>query len=58
MRGRLLDSSINFTINWFSDNVQAGIFETEHEGWIKMNENLSNRQLVACIITPQHVLKS
>ena len=43
MRGRLLNSSINFTINWFSDNVQAGIFETEHEGWIKMNENLSNR---------------
>ena len=26
--------------NQFSDNVQAGIYVTEHEDWIKMNENV------------------
>ena len=26
-------------INRFSNNFQAGMFISEHEGWIKMNEN-------------------
>ena len=41
--GRLLNSWIGYQksyieINWFSDNVQSGIFASEHEGEIKVNE--------------------
>ena len=55
LRGILLNSwngyqKIYIKINWLSGNVQTGIFVAEHEGWIKMNEHLLNRQLIVCII--------
>lgn len=46
-RGRLLSSSINFTINWFNDNVQADTFVAERETWIKLNESLLSRRFIA-----------
>ena len=56
MRGRLLNSLINFTNNRFNKNVQAGIFVAEYEGWIKVNENLLNREFIARMTRLQKML--
>ena len=60
-RGKLLNywnryQKVYNAINWFSDNVQSGIFVARHECLIKVNRNLSNRQLVTCIIRLQKML--
>ena len=45
IRGGLLHcwnnyQKLNIAINWFSDNVQSGMFVAEHVGLIKVNKNL------------------
>ena len=37
-------------MNWFTDNVQIGIFVAGLEIWIKINENLLNMWVITCII--------
>ena len=58
IRGGLLNcwnhyQKLNIAINWFSDDVQSGMFVAEHVGLIKVNKNLLNRLLVSCIIRLQ-----
>lgn len=50
------NSSINFIVNWFCDNVQVEMFVEEHKGGMKINGNLLNRRLIVCIVRPQNIL--
>ena len=41
---------VYITIAWSSDFVQADMFVQQYESWIKVNKNLLNSWLIACIL--------
>ena len=43
-------------MNWFSRIAQGGIIISKDESWIKMNANVLNRRLIACIIRLKNML--